>query len=200
MAAKRSKMDEEFKKVELTEDEPNLAADEAEEEMSIEEAAAQLAKAYADLEKEQQALLASYQEEKEKLLRLQADFDNFRRRTRTEKEDWRVQIVADIAADFLPVLDNFQRAADAMALDEKAAPHLAGVEMIQRQLMEVLSNRGLKPVEALGCEFDPNCHEAVAEVPVQDADMAGKVVDEIQVGYKVGEKLLRPSMVRVGKL
>ncbi|MDD4571942.1 MAG: nucleotide exchange factor GrpE [Clostridia bacterium] len=200
MIAKRNKTDEEIKKPEITDEELNLAENETEEEMTLEESAAKLAQAYAALEKEHAELVASCDEEEEKMLRLQADFDNFRRRTRTEKEDWRVQIIADISADLLPVLDNFQRAVDAMALDENASSHLAGIQMIKRQLTDVLANRGLKPIEALGCEFDPNCHEAISEMEVENVDMAGKVVDEIQIGYKVGDKLLRPSMVRVGKL
>mgnify|MGYP000942067332 CR=1 FL=1 len=212
MANKKHRNNEEIKPVETTETEPNLAETAAtatnpeteapaaeEEEMPLEEAAGKLAAAYAALEKEHNALLASQAEEKDKLLRLQADFDNFRRRTRTEKEEWRLQIVADMAAELLPVLDNFQRAVDAMALDETAASHLEGVQMIKRQLMDVLANRGLQPLATAGENFDPNLHEAIGQVAVEDEAQVGKIIDEVQVGYKVGERLIRPAMVRVGK-
>ena len=97
------------------------------------------------------------------LARLQADFDNFRRRTRAEKEDWQKNFNAVFCGDLLPVIDNFGRAMQALKTSEADAGHLAGVEMIARQLAELLASKGVERIPALGEDFDPNWHEAVGQ-------------------------------------
>lgn len=131
----------------------------------------------------------------ERYKRLQADFENLRRRTRQEKEDLSMVVAQNILLDLLPVVDNFERALGT-ATTQDAAQMLLGVEMIHRQFVQVLEKCGLTTVEALGQIFDPQKHEAVMRV--EDAEKAdGTVVEELQKGYAVRGKVIRPSMVKV---
>jgi molecular chaperone GrpE len=135
------------------------------------------------------------EENGERYKRLQADFENFRRRTRQEKEDLSRVIAQNIITDFLPVLDNFERAlTNAKAQDSQAI--LSGVEMIFRQFLQALEKNGLTTIEAVGKVFDPKQHEAVMRVE-DDSKEDGTVVEELQKGYIVHDKVIRPSMVKV---
>ncbi len=96
------------------------------------------------------------------------------------------------------MIDNFGRAMQALKTSEADAGHLAGVEMIARQLAELLASKGVERIPALGEDFDPNWHEAVGQTVVEDDAMVGKVTQEIQPGYRIGDKILRASMVHVG--
>jgi molecular chaperone GrpE len=128
-----------------------------------------------------------------RLLRLQADFDNFRRRSRQEKEELSQVVAYGVLKEFLPVLDNFERA---LAASTQDAQLHAGVEMIYRQLSGIMERLGVTPIAAVGGQFDPARHEAVMRV--QDADQAdGLIVEELQKGYEMGGRILRPSMVKV---
>lgn len=162
-----------------------------EEELSSDEALTRLAAAYAELEKKNQAV-------DEQMLRLQADFDNFRRRTRAEKEEWTKNITADFCSSLLPVIDNFGRAIQALRQTGADEGHLQGVEMIARQLGELLIAKGVEKIPTVGEDFDPNWHEAVGRVEVDDPEQVGKVVTEFQAGYRIGDKALRVAMVQVG--
>ena len=134
------------------------------------------------------------QEENEgRLLRLQADFDNYRRRQREQSENLVRNAASGLVETLLPVVDNFERALGVMA----ASPDKEGIEMIARQLTQVLQNAGLEEIEALGEQFDPNFHQAVAQAEVKKADK-GKVTAVLQKGYTFNGKLLRPAMVQVG--
>lgn len=126
-------------------------------------------------------------------LRLQADFDNFRKRSRQEKDETVKQANARLIADLLPVLDNFERALAALAESSERE----GVQMICRQLVETLAAAGLQPIEALGTDFDPKLHEAVLQT-ASEPENKGKVIGEAQKGYLLNGKLLRPSMVQIG--
>lgn len=130
--------------------------------------------------------------------RLQADFDNFRRRTRTEKEELVKYAVGDLVEKLLPVVDNFERALQAVEDKTELRSFADGVEMIFRQFMQVLEQEGLTPVEAVGCQFDPNCHEAVMQVESEDHE-ANTVLEEFQKGYHLNGRLIRPSMVKVAR-
>jgi molecular chaperone GrpE len=130
-----------------------------------------------------------------RLLRLQADFDNFRRRSRQEKEELSQVVAGGIIAQLLPVLDNFDRAMAAGPAQD-AAQLLAGVQLVYRQFTHILEGMGIKPITAVGAQFDPAQHEAVMRV--EDASQPdGLVVEELQKGYMAGAKVLRPSMVKV---
>lgn len=126
--------------------------------------------------------------------RLQADFDNFRRRTRQEKEELSAVVAERIVGELLPVLDNFERATASKATDVDTLA--TGVQMIFKQLHNALTQLGVEPVNAVGTIFDPTLHEAVMRVP-DDTQPDGMVVEELQKGYKVNGRLVRPSMVKV---
>ena len=152
-----------------------------------------LQKAYETLEQDKEAL-------DNQMLRLQADFDNFRKRTRAEKDEWRAMIVSGFCADLLPVMDNFRWAVMAMEKDEAAKPHLAGVQMILKQLLDVLAAKGVEPIKTVGEDFDPKFHDAMGQVEVTDESKAGKVLEEVMAGYKIGDKVIRVARVKVGAL
>lgn len=164
---------------------------ETEAEISADEALAKLAAAYAELEQKNKAV-------DDQMLRLQADFDNFRRRTRAEKEEWTKNITADFCSELLPVIDNFGRALQALRQTGADESHLQGVEMIARQLGELLIAKGVEKIPTVGEAFDPNWHEAVGRVEVEDEAQVGKVMAEFQAGYRIGGKVLRVAMVQVG--
>jgi len=129
-----------------------------------------------------------------RLLRLQADFDNFRRRSRQEKEDFFKFANQDLISSLLPVLDNFQRAIS-INTNQKDS-FAAGVNMIFKQVVEVLEKEGLTQIEAVGCAFDPNLHEAVMSVESGEHE-SNIIIEEFQKGYKLKERVIRPSMVKV---
>lgn len=156
-----------------------------------------------EAETDQTVTVEAVQAEKERLLaeaedrykRLYADFDNFRRRTRQEKEELSNVVAQNLILELLPVLDNFERALNSLS-EEEAAGVGSGVSMIYRQLFGSLEKAGLSVVEAAGKEFDPQYHEAVLRV--EDAEQAeGTIVEELQKGYSVKGKVIRPSMVKV---
>ncbi len=130
------------------------------------------------------------------LLRLQADFDNYRKRTQKEKTEIIKYASERVIGDLLPVLDNFERAVSAAQINPDFSAFSQGVEMILRQLQTALSKEGLKAIEAIGQQFDPNLHDAVLRVESEEHP-ENTVVDELQKGYYLKEKVLRPSMVKV---
>lgn len=132
------------------------------------------------------------------LLRTMADFDNFRRRSRQEKDDLQKFATRKLLQDLLPVVDNFDRALSAWgAVDNADATDLkAGIEMVQRQLLSVLQSYGVEAMNDVGQPFDPNVHEAVMQAPA-DETQAGIVLEEFQKGYRLHDKVLRPAMVKV---
>jgi molecular chaperone GrpE len=133
----------------------------------------------------------------ERLLRKTAEFDNFRKRVERERREQAEWAAADVLADLLAIVDDFERAlaADAPA-EAEAWKH--GVELIHRQLQDLLRKRGVAPIDALGTDFDPHVHQAVAYEETPGA-REGEVVGELRRGYRLGDRLLRPSMVKVAK-
>jgi len=129
---------------------------------------------------------------------LQADYDNFRKRTQKEKEDLAKYASEKIVTDILPVLDNLERGLAASQKAQDFESLVKGVEMILRQLTIVLEREGLKHIDAVGSEFDPTRHEAVMRVDAEGVS-PNTVVDEVQKGYYLKDKVLRPSMVRVSQ-
>ena len=128
----------------------------------------------------------------DRLLRQQAEFDNFRRRTQKEKEDLSGYTKCLILGQFLPVIDNFERA----LISPDGDSFRQGVEMIYRQLWETLEKQGITKVDTKECPFDPQHHEAVMREAV-DGVSEGTVIQELQAGYKLGDQVLRPAMVKV---
>ena len=145
--------------------------------------------------KEQLVVLqAELEEQKDRYLRLQADYDNYRRRTQKEKSELSIQVTQDLIADLLPVVDNFERALAATGQDADSIR--AGVEMVNRQFVSILEQNGLEAINTEDAQFDPNFHQAVMR---EDADgVEPETVTEVyQKGYALGARVLRPAMVKV---
>lgn len=130
------------------------------------------------------------------LQRMQADFDNYRKRTQKEKTELIKYAAERLVGELLPVLDNFDRAVSAAKVNPDFTSFSQGVEMILRQMQTALSKEGLRAMEAVGQPFDPNLHEAVLRVDSEDHP-ENTVVEELQKGYYLKEKVLRPCMVKV---
>ena len=141
-------------------------------------------------------LMGENQELNNRVLRLQADFENFKRRTRQEREELLQYANFEFVKKLLPIVDNFQRALEAQdAQEEKFAK---GVTMIYKQLVDVLEKEGIKQIECFGNEFDPNLHDAVMHEESEDFE-DNTIILELQKGYLYKDKLLRPAMVKVCK-
>jgi molecular chaperone GrpE len=134
----------------------------------------------------------------DRLLRKQAEFDNYRKRTERERIQLSEAAAADLVTDLLPVVDDMERALKADAGGEATEAIRRGVELIHKQLLETLRKRGVKPIESLGADFDPHFHQAVAHEPA-DGRREGEVVEEFSRGYMLGDRLLRPAMVKVAQ-
>lgn len=130
------------------------------------------------------------------LQRLQADFDNYRKRTQKEKVELIKYASEHLVAELLPVLDNFDRAVSAAKVNPDFTSFSQGVEMILRQMQTALSKEGLKAMDTVGQPFDPKLHEAVLRVASEEHP-ENTVVEELQKGYYLKEKVLRPCMVKV---
>jgi len=140
-------------------------------------------------------------EAKEGLARRQADFENYRKRIERERGEAYQRVVADVARKLLPVLDNLNRALDAektvSSHESKEFRHfLHGVELINKQLGDVLESLGIQPIASVGERFDPHIHEAVVTEP-SDRYEPDTVTEELARGYRIGDRLLRPAMVKV---
>jgi molecular chaperone GrpE len=133
----------------------------------------------------------------DRLLRKTAEFENFRKRVDRERRDQIEWAAADMLSEVLSVLDDFDRALSTSAPPE-AQPYRTGVELIHRQLSELVRKRGAIAIDALGADFDPNLHQAVAYEETPGA-REGEVVAEFAKGYKLGDRLLRPALVKVAK-
>jgi molecular chaperone GrpE len=149
----------------------------------------------ADLPAAYRQLLTEKQELYDRLLRKQAELENFRKRSKREKEDFLQHATADLVRALLPTVDAFERALKHQ--DETvAAEYHQGIELIYRELLEVLGRAGLTPLEAVGKDFDPHLHQAVETVRSR-GHRDQEVVEELQRGYKLKQRLLRPAIVRV---
>lgn len=135
---------------------------------------------------------ANYQ----RFLRAQADFENFRRRTRQEKEDMIKYAAADLITSLLPVMDNFERAIDAGKAADPSSSLLQGIEMVYRQLKDALAAAGLEEIDCLGKPFDPFQHEAAMREPSEEHE-EGTVIEVLQKGYRLKDRVIRPAMVKV---
>lgn len=143
-------------------------------------------------------LQGKLQEMEQRYLRLYADFDNFRRRTRLEFEAAEKYRAQSLVTDLLPALDNFERALKVEVEDEKAKSILQGMEMVYRSLLEALKKEGVEAIESVGKPFDPHLHQAVMQVEDSNYE-PNTVVEEFQKGYKLKDRVIRPAMVKVSQ-
>ena len=158
---------------------------------------AELVASRAELKRLQTALA----EAQDALVRRQADFENYRKRVERERTENYNRVVAEAARKLLPVMDNLSRALDAERSVESSESaefrhFLHGVQLISKQLSEVLESFGVQPIAAVGERFDPHIHEAVVTEP-SDEHEPDTVVEELARGYRIGDRLLRPAMVKV---
>jgi molecular chaperone GrpE len=134
----------------------------------------------------------------DKYLRLYAEFDNFRRRTIKEREEARKMEGKDLVVALLPVLDDFERALRAMEGATDVAPVKEGVTLVQNKLKNILAQKGLKEMETIGSPFDPDLQEAITNIPATTEEWKGKVMDEMEKGYFLNDKVVRFAKVIVG--
>jgi molecular chaperone GrpE len=137
----------------------------------------------------------------DKYLRLSAEYDNFRKRSLKEKMELIKTAGEDILINIIPVIDNFERALKSIEANtsEEAKAVREGIELIYNNFKEFLSQRGVKEIEAIGKSFDTDHHEAITKIPSPDENMKGKVIDVIEKGYMMHEKVIRFSKVVVGE-
>ena len=136
---------------------------------------------------------------KDKNLRLFAEFDNFRKRSIKERMEFAKTAGQDIIADLLPVLDDLGRAQKSIEEAKDINSVKEGVDLIYNKLKSVLENKGLKEMETMGKEFNPEIHDAITEIPAPAEDQKGKIVDEVEKGYYLNDKIIRYAKVVVGK-
>jgi molecular chaperone GrpE len=151
---------------------------------------------------ERKDALAALQRERDelhdRLLRMTADFDNYRKRNERERRELSDAVTADLVRDVLPAVDDLERALATPAAGDAALPYRRGVELIHRQLLDSLRKRGVEPLDVIGQDFDPNWHEAVAHDP-SEGHRDGEITAELRRGYRIGQRLLRPAQVRVAR-
>lgn len=135
---------------------------------------------------------------RDRLLRTTAEFDNFRKRVDRDRREMADRAAESLLLDLLPVVDDIERALAVEATGEGAEAYRRGVELIYRQLAELLARRGVKLLDALGADFDPHLHQAVTSVPA-DGHRDGEVVEVLRSGYLLNDRLLRPAMVKVAQ-
>lgn len=139
-------------------------------------------------------------ESNDKYLRLYSDFENFRRRTSKERLDLLQSAGADIIRELLPVLDDFDRAANSNKDAKDIEAVIEGFSLIQNKLFNILSNKGLKPMNTeVGADFDTDKHEAITNIPAPSPELSGKVVDIVEKGFLHNEKVIRFAKVVVGQ-
>lgn len=193
----------------MTDDNKNAYETEAKDAAAAEQAAAETPAGATEAEAPPaldplEVLKAEHLDLKDKYLRLAAEMDNLRRRTEREIKDAKVYSAAGFARDMLGVSDNLRRALDAVPAEARAAAEsglmalVEGVEMTERAMLGALERHGVKKLEPAGQKFDPNFHQAMFEVP--NADIPNNtVIQVVQDGYVIGDRVLRPAMVGVSK-
>ncbi|MCS6816241.1 MAG: nucleotide exchange factor GrpE [Blastocatellia bacterium] len=149
---------------------------------------------------EEGSALAQWQQEKQalydRLVRLAAEFDNYRKRIERERERMREDARAEVLTEFLPIVDDFERALEGAELVRDMDGLLYGLRMIHRRLLELLARFNVRPIETIGQRFDPTRHEAFAIEPTDEFE-ENTILDEYQRGYLIGDRLLRPARVKV---
>ncbi|MDW4541621.1 nucleotide exchange factor GrpE [Staphylococcus saprophyticus] len=149
-------------------------------------------------DEEIQQLKKDVQENEEKYLRLYAEFENYKRRIQKENQTMKAYKAQDVLNDILPTIDNIERALQIDGEDEQFKSLKKGVEMVHESLLNALKNNGLEKIETEGQQFDPNVHQAVVKDDNPDFE-SGQITQELQSGYKLKERVLRPSMVKVNQ-
>ncbi|CAM3944318.1 nucleotide exchange factor GrpE [Lederbergia lenta] len=182
-------------------DEESIATTEEEilEEVEVVEDEADITESESDESNQKIAELeAKLAESESRYLRLYADFENFRRRSQLDREAGEKYRAQNLVTNLLPAIDNFERAMQVDLDNEQAKSLLTGVEMVYRGIIDALKQEGAEQIEAVGEEFDPNLHQAVMQTEEEQYG-PNIVVEEFQKGYKLKDRVIRPSMVKVNK-
>lgn len=169
-----------------------VAEAEAETEIQVEE---QISAEVDALKKQLEEAEAKASEHKDSWMRSQAEFQNYKKRIERDNDMLRAHMKGDIVKKILPVLDDLERALQNRPADESWAN---GIELIVRKFQSVLESEGIKRIEAEGAEFDPNFHEAISNEPNNEVE-SGHVIAVVQNGYMLGERVIRPALVRVAQ-
>lgn len=152
-----------------------------------------------NLSDEAESLKAKYDELNNSHLRLMAEFDNYRKRTLREKAELIKNGGESALTAILPIIDDFERALQNVRASEDITAVAEGIELIYTKFMNYLSQQGVKPIEATGLPFDTELFDAVATIPAQEEDLKGKVIDCVQTGYTLYDKVIRHAKVVVGE-
>ncbi|MBJ6363087.1 nucleotide exchange factor GrpE [Paenibacillus sp. GCM10012307] len=192
MSTNKETFNEQQEQAEITNEELDATAQAADviDEVEVEEPLAE------EVDPRIAALQKQADDNHQRLLRVQADYDNFRRRTQKEKEELAQYASMKLITELLPIIDNFERAVSASKDSDDKDSFIKGVDMIFRQFDQLLQQEGLKPMETVGQPFNPDFHQAIMQVESEEYE-EGIVVEEIQKGYTLKEKVLRPAMVKV---
>ncbi len=142
---------------------------------------------------------ADLAEQKDKYLRLMAEFDNYKRRTAKERMDLIQTAGKDVIVSLLDVLDDCDRAEKQLGISDDIAVQKEGIQLVFNKIRSTMQAKGLAAMESIGKDFDAELHEAITEVPVPDDKLKGKVIDEVTKGYLLNEKIIRFAKVVVGK-
>lgn len=151
-----------------------------------------------ELKEQVEKLSEEVEEKRQQFLRARADLENYRRRSRKEMEDMMKYASLPLVEALLPVLDNFERALEAADQSQESNSFYEGIEMVYRQLQSALQDAGLSRIEAKGEVFDPHQHNAVMQEENDEAE-SNTVLDELQVGYRFVDRIVRPTMVKISK-
>ncbi|MGN7940764.1 nucleotide exchange factor GrpE [Virgibacillus sp. 6R] len=143
-------------------------------------------------------LEAKLEEAENKVLRAQADFDNFRRRTRLDQEAAQKYRAQSLVSEIIPALDNFERALQIEADNDQTKSLLQGMNIVYNQLIQALQNEGVEAIKSVGEQFDPHIHQAVMQVEDENFE-SNTVIEELQKGYKLKDRVIRPAMVKVNQ-
>ncbi len=179
----------------------NLNDEEAEELEEVDEAGepeAEIPEEVEDSEQDLNELRSKISELEQELAVARADFYNYRQRVNKERQETKKRVQDDTVINFLPVLDNLDRAL-LVNENDTAKNVLIGVRMVQQQFLTALNDLGVSVIKTQGEKFNPSLHDAIATVPVENAELDGEIIDEQLRGYKSGEKVLRAARVTVGK-
>lgn len=156
-----------------------------------------------DSKKNKKSELIEWQEKaaelNDKFLRLYSEFDNYRKRTAREKIEMSKTASEDVISELLPVLDDFERAIKSTEESTDCEAVKEGMNLIYNKFIGILDKKGLKPIEAIGQDFDTDFHEAITYIPAPSDDLNGKVIDEVEKGYTLGEKVIRYTKVVIGQ-
>lgn len=150
-------------------------------------------------ENELEKLQAEVQEQKDKYLRLMAEFENFKRRTAKERIELIQTAGKDVIVSLLDVLDDFDRAEKQLQSSDDVATQKEGIQLVFNKLRSNLQSKGVKAMESIHTEFDVEKHEAITEIPAPTEELKGKVLDEVMKGYYLNDKIIRFAKVVVGK-